>query len=267
MIIIFFIFGLFVGSFLGVLLHRLQKKEKGILWGRSHCDNCHKVLRCFELIPVFSWVFLKGKCSKCQQKISIKHPLRELLTGILLALTAFLTPLNQEADLVLLFWRVFIIIILWAITLYDLDVMEIPDQISLPAILILFLFSAFLSFKNINISHIPLISEAFLGLSIALIFFLLQVLVSLFFKRDFVGGGDLRLAAIMGIVLGWKVVIIALFLAYFIGSAFIPFIMMFKKKGFGLEIPFGPFLSLATFISLFWGKDILNFWLNLTGLI
>lgn len=264
-----FVFGLFAGSFFGVVVSRLNKKEKGIITGRSHCDHCGYILTASDLIPVFSWILIGGKCRKCKKKISCEHPITEFATGALFGITAYLSPISiftsGPLDWFYFIWLLLVVSVLWIITLSDIKYMEIPDQISLPSIAILLIISAFLTLLNFDLP-IPDIINASLGLIIGFGFFAVQIGISYIIKKDLVGGGDLRLGALMGLILGWKIVIIALFLAYFIGAIFSPLIMIMQKKGFKSEVPFGPYLAFSTFICIFWGEKILHWWLDFTGI-
>lgn len=257
-----FIFGLFMGSFFGVVVSRLHSGEKGIFTGRSHCDHCNYTLTAMDLVPVFSWVFLGGKCRKCRKKISWEHPLLELLTGLVWASVGFFVPMGTSPALIA--WTLFVVTVLWVIAVYDFKFMEIPDQISLPTIVVLLFISLGATFCS-SALPIPHLANALAGAAIPLGFFGLQIALSYVLKRDLVGGGDLRLGALMGIVLGWQITILALFLAYIIGALFAPLIIYAQKKHWKSEVPFGPFLALATYIALFWGTTLLHKWLEWTG--
>ncbi len=254
--VIFFIIGLFVGSFLGVLVSRLHSNEKGIFLGRSHCDHCQHKLTQLDLIPVLSWVFLGGKCRKCKKAISIEHPIAEILTGAIWGLTAYFTAFNS----LLLAWSLAVVTILWFLAVYDFKYKLIPLH---GGIIIIFFVLSFFADKNLPI---PETKDALIGLLIPVGLFGLQYPLKYVYKRDVIGLGDFYLGAFMGIVLGWQKVIVALFLAYFIGAFFSPIIIYLNKKGSKSEVPFGPFLVLGALIALFWGKFFVNFWLDIVGL-
>jgi prepilin signal peptidase PulO-like enzyme (type II secretory pathway) len=216
------------------------------------------MLSAWDLIPVFSWIFLGGACRKCRTKLSIEHPLREILTGVLFAGVGIFAGTDNKFILI---WMLFITSILWILALYDFYYMEIADEIAIPSIFILTGVSITDTFYNLGI---PDIFDALLGALIIGGFFFLQILIPhlLRLKKEWIGGGDLRLAAIIGIVLGWKVSILALFLAYILGAIISPILLLLKKK----EVPFGPFLALSCYISLFYGARLANMWLDFTGL-
>lgn len=251
LLISLFILGLFAGSFLGVLISRLHSGEKGIFFGRSHCEYCKYQLTQIDLIPVLSWVILRGRCRKCKKPISIKHPLIEILTGLLWLSVGLFAPFISWYYLI---WLLLVVNILWFTTLYDLEYQEIP-------LTLWFLGLSFApAFFASTIFPVPFIDNALLGASIGLAFFLIQIPLKYIYKQEVVGVGDLYLAVFMGAVLGWQHILIALFMAYLSGSLMVPIIMLLTKKGLRSYVPFGPFLALGAYISLFWGSEILSFW-------
>ena len=249
-VLLYFFLGLAFGSFANVLILRLHSGEKGIFTGRSHCTSCNHELSFWDLVPFFSWVFLKGKCRYCKKPISIQYPIVELLMGIM-----FVIALIASQNLWLYqLWLMLIFFFFLIIFVYDLKYMEIPDEVSLPAIIILFGFTYF--------SFTPSWSDALIGVSIPIIFFGIQYLVS---KGKWIGEGDFRLGALMGIILGWKLTIVALFVAYILGSIVAIVVLVQKKKGLSSKLPFGPFLILGTLITLFYGENLLSWYLRCLG--
>jgi len=238
--------GLLIGSFLNALIFRLYSKES-ILKGRSKCPQCKKELRALELIPVFSFVVLRGKCKGCQKKISLQYPLVELFTSVLFAIGYLKYGLSLElmSYLVLVSFLVIIFV-------YDLKHSLILDKVSIPAIIIALLSSIF-------IFWLPL-WDIFLGGLIGGGFFFLQHVIS---KGKWVGGGDIRLGLFMGLLLGWQRVLVALFLAYIVGAIFSLILLASKKKNIKSQIPFGTFLSIATVITMLFGSEIINWYLSL----
>ena len=254
MVIIIFIFGLIVGSFLNAVIWRLHTGESFIN-GRSYCPECKHVLGFWDLVPVFSFVFLGGKCRYCHKKISWQYPLVELITGILFALVYFNLYLTVQATsyelLVTLIAYLFFASILIIIFVYDLKYYLILDVVTIPAIVVAFLVNLYLGLGFVNL---------LLGALIAGGFFWLQFVLS---KGKWIGGGDIRLGVLMGLILGWKLVLVALFLAYIIGAVVGVGLLAYKKKEWGSQVPFGTFLSLATVIALLWGEIILNWYWGL----
>lgn len=229
-----------------------------MLSGRSHCPQCKTTLGFWDLIPVFSWLFLQGKCRYCQKKISVQYPLVELAMGCTWLLVGLLRPVNLYSNATEWLSFLFLLILfsgLLIITVYDLKYLEIPDEISVPLIVILLLALPF--------EFTPTWSDALIGAAIPLVFFWLQIAVS---NGRWIGGGDLRLGAIMGLTLGWQKTLVALFISYLTGATIGLLMIAFGKKEMGSQIPFGPFLVFGTVISFIWGQEILNWYLRLSGL-
>lgn len=248
-----FITGLVIGSFLNCLIWRLHKK-KSIL-GRSMCTKCKKTIRWYDNIPLLSFIILRGKCRHCGKLISWQYPAVELATGILFATAFLLNPYSLSTQvpnyLIITLKSWFIISVMTIIFIYDLKWYLILDIITLPACLIVFILNLATgqNWQNLLISGI-----------IGAGFFLLQFVVS---NGKWIGGGDIRLGLLMGLALGWPMVLVAIFIAYIIGSFIGIILLILKKKSFGSKIPLGIFLSTATVITMFWGEAILRWYLNL----
>lgn len=242
-----FIVGLAFGSFLTMLIPRIKHSEKGILFGRSHCHLCKKALKILDLVPVFSFIWNKAKCRFCKKKIPFTYPVIELLTGVIFVLIYLKFGLTLLTGFYIL-----VALILIFTFFYDLIYLEISDLILIPGIAIALIATAS--------SQTPTISSAMIGMTIGIGFFLIQILIS---KGKWVGGGDIRIGAFMGAVLGWQMTIVALILSYFVGSLVsIPLLLLGKKK-MGERIPLGPFLVAGTFLAIFLGEKILSSYLNL----
>ena len=281
-----FLIGLSVGSFLNCIIYRLR--EGGSLWrGRSYCPKCKHKLGILDLIPVFSFIFLRGKCRYCHQKIFWQYPIVELIIGILFALTSYqLLTINNfiihnSYPLILLkIW--FFISVLMFIFIYDLKYYLIPDRIILPAIVIVLGINIVLQYSGVLeygqvqwfrstgvlsypfgtiLQYFPVwkywlnsdcwfcsgIFNFLLAAALGGIFFLAQYLIS---KGQWVGGGDIRMGVLMGLILGWPNILGALFLAYVIGAIIGIGLIITGKKGWQSQVPFGPFLAGATIIIL-----------------
>jgi len=229
-----FVLGTVIGSFLNVVIIRLKAK-KSIFKNRSHCVFCNKKLRWYELIPLMSFVMQLGKCRGCKKRFSWQYPLVELFTGLV-----FLILFIYEFSF---FWFIiscFLIILF----VYDLKHYLVPDVIIYPAIILSFVFHFYFIFPGL----------------IGAAFFLVIVLIS---KGKWMGMGDVKIGALMGLLLGFKLLIVALFLAFLVGALVSIALMIIKKKKLKSEIPFVPFLAGATFISLLWGNVLINWYLNL----
>jgi len=245
-----FLFGTIVGSFLNCVIYRLETGES-FLKGRSHCLYCKHVLGWQDLIPIFSFLILKGKCRYCHQKISWQYPLVELATAILFV--SIFHSLDRGPSSIFFGWilTAFLIIIF----VYDLKHYIIPDKVIYPAIATTLLFRLFeiLKFRNWN-SLNPLFSAILVSA-----FFLVIVLIS---KGRWMGWGDVKLAFLMGLFLGYPKILVALFLAFSIGAIIGLILIAFGKKTLKSEIPFGPFLVSGTFLAIFLGEKIFNWYLS-----
>lgn len=242
-----FILGLCVGSFLNVLIDRIPRNES--ILGTSYCENCKKRLSWHDLIPLFSFALLGGKCRYCRKKISLYYPLVELITGALFVsvfFSIYQLPITNY-QLLSIIYHLFIVSSLIAIFFTDLKYGIIPDKIVYTAILVSFIY--------LILNPSSLIS-ALLAAFGAMLFFLFIIALT---RGKGMGFGDVKLAFLMGLFLGFPKIVIALYLAFLTGAvAGVILILWGKKKLRGSTIPFGPFLVLATLITFFWGSFILN---------
>lgn len=272
--IIIAIFGAAIGSFLSVVIFRVRNNKKGILFGRSICPYCKKPLKWRHLIPIFSFLFLRGKCAYCGKRIGKHYFMLELLTALVFVLTFlswnFLIPIASSIDPSLISysidWKIFEIFafyiletgLLMTIFFYDLLYKEIPDRFSLPAIalgiLAAFLFGA---------PTLPSIVSIGTGLLIIAVFFGGQILLS---KGAWLGGGDLRIGALMAVLLGWESMVLALIIGYVLGALVSIVLLLSKKADRKTAIPFGPFLITGLLVALFLGEQIINFYLKTLGI-
>jgi len=248
-----FIFGLAVGSFLNCIIYRL-KVDKSFLEGRSYCPKCEHILGWKDLIPIFSFLILKGKCRYCHERISWQYPLVEIATGLLFLLifNFQFSIFNFQSLLVTSYWLLvacFLIIIF----VYDFKHYLIPDKIIYPAITIAFLYNIFYSYFILHTSDF-IFHTLFAALGAAAFF----LLIVLFSKGKWMGIGDVKLAFFMGLFLGFPNILIALFLAFLVGAIIGLGLIALGKKTLKSEVPFGPFLVIGTFIALFWGDKLIK---------
>ncbi len=294
-----FIFGLTVGSFLNCVIYRLSQgtgegqgrdsPSISALKGRSYCPNCKHQLAWYDLIPVLSFIILKGKCRYCHKKISLQYPIVEIATASLFTFIfwhlSFGFGLEQSTLrggafgssgtiwILNLFFLFTIASFLIVIFVYDLKHYIIPDKVIFPAILLVLLYQVIFNFQfswtpsgelpvGLLFNQFSISNFQFLILSAfgAAAFFLAIVLIT---KGKGMGIGDIKLAFLMGLLLGWPNIFIALFFAFLIGAIIGIGLILAKKKTLKSEIPFGPFLVTGTFVALFWGKELINFYLNL----
>ncbi len=249
-LIFIFLFGAIVGSFLNCVIYRLEI-GKSFIGGRSFCPKCKKEIKARDLIPIVSFVLLRGKCRYCQSRISLQYPLVELLTAILFVIV-FLSISNLSSLVFLL--PIFALMIL--IFVYDLKHYLIPDN----AILLVILLTLIWHIIVMPIEQIiPFVFSA-IGASL---FFAIIYFVS---KGEWIGFGDVKLALFMGLFLGFPNIFVALFLSFVIGSVVGVLAILLKKKKLKSELPFAPFLISGTILAFFYGSEILNWYLDLINI-
>lgn len=265
--------GLIFGSFLSVLFHRLEiepttgrptsrrgKKTdwRALLGGRSRCDHCHKQLTWADNVPLLSFVMLRGKCRHCGTTISTYHPLLELVSG-LTVLAAFLAfGVSWQFALAAFFGLATVFIFA-----YDLKHQIIPDVVLMPAIVVAFGVIVLQQiFQTTGVNTILMLLpvsplEALLGGLVVGGFFLVLGIVS---NGAWIGGGDIKLGFLIGLILGWPYALIALFLAYLIGTAYAVTLLIGKHAEMKTMIAFGPMLVAGFLIVLYYGEPILNWY-------
>ena len=237
-----FLFGLAIGSFLNALDFRMEK-GKTVLKGRSFCPQCSHSLSPGDLIPLVSFVLLKGKCRYCNRSISFQYPLVEFSVAVLFVLIVQFAAFSFLS--LLFYWTITALLV--AIFVYDFKHLLIPDILIYSAIVGASLWALF--FGDIGFW------VAALG---AGLFFLSLFLMS---RGRWMGFGDVKLAFFMGLFLSWPAVLVAFFATFFTGSVVGIALILLKKKGMKSEIPFGPFLVSGIFIALFWGEQIVDWYL------
>ncbi len=245
-IILLFILGLTVGSFSNVCINRIPKNES-IIYPASHCPKCRSNITPKDNIPLLSYILLKGRCRNCKNRISIQYPVVEFLTGLVYLIIYLTYGLNVQTLIYIILSSALIII-----AFIDLNEQIVPDVISLPGIVIGFILSFFVPY----ISFINSALGVVFGGGIILI---IGLAGSLIFKKEAMGGGDVKLAAMIGAFLGWRYIIISLFLGFFLGALAGIFLIISKIKSREDVVPFGPFIVLGSFITLLWGDKII-FW-------
>lgn len=255
--IFIFLFGLLVGSFLNCVIYRLEKNES-FLKGRSYCPKCRHQLSWQDLIPLLSFFKLRGKCRYCKKPISWQYPLVELATAILFLGVFHISFPNFLLSIYYFLISSFLIIIF----VFDLNHYIIPDEIIYPAIFVAFIYD--IIYSNLIVHSLNLIISYFYSSIGASLFFLIIFLIS---RGKWLGFGDVKLAFFMGLFLGFPAILVSLFLAFFIGAIIGIGLISLKKKGLKSEVPFGPFLVTGTLIALFWGEQLVNWYLNLFHIV
>lgn len=253
-LVLVLIFGLCLGSFLNAVIWRL-KNDRSICFGRSVCPDCGQKLSAAELVPLLSFGFQRGRCRHCHQKISWQYPLVELTVSGLFVLISYYHfgynfPVGFKEiaawlkDLVISF-------LLTGIFVFDLKYYLIPDHFTIPGVLVAALLNLYLGVSWQSLA---------VGILVGSGVFAIQYLVS---RGEWVGSGDIRLGALMGAVLGWPVIVPALFLAYFAGSIWAIGLLITGKKQWRSQLPFGAFLSPATLVAMYWGQTLIDWYLGL----
>lgn len=235
-----FLFGIVIGSFLNVCIYRIPKKEN-IVKIRSHCMECNYQLRWYDLVPLFSYIFIGGRCRKCKTKLSLQYPLIEGLNGLLYVLVVAICGLTIESLL-----YCFMFSALLTLSVIDFRTFEIPLEINL-FILTLGLIRVALDYKNFLNYLIGFLSVS----GFLYILFLIT-------KGRGIGGGDIKLMAVSGLLLGWKLNILAFALGCIIGSVIHIIRMKVTKTDHVLAL--GPYLSIGIMIATLWGNDLLQWY-------
>jgi leader peptidase (prepilin peptidase) / N-methyltransferase len=246
-----FVLGTIIGSFLGVVIDRLPR-GKTIVKGRSHCDHCRHTLSALDLVPLVSFLALRGKCRYCHSSIGWNTFFIECITGLLFVITfLFAQPSFEDrmfsfAFFTSLLYYLYIASSMIAIFFIDLEHGIIPNKIVYPAVVVSLVYLAVF-----HTTSLP--QYLFSSLAAFAFFFLLYV----FTRKKGMGLGDVKFALLMGLVLGFPGIVIALYIAFLTGAFIACMLVLWGKKKFGGgTVPFGPFLVLGTLISLFAGGII-----------
>ena len=249
LIAIFALLGMLVASFLNVCIDRLPGGQS-LLFPGSRCPSCHHRLAVRDLVPVFSYLQLRGRCRYCRTPIPRRVLWVEIGTGVLFAGLFWLYGLSIELAVAAFFSSLFIVLMV-----IDLEHRLILNRVVYPAMAVALLTSAFLSQSEI----VPNIKYSAIGGGIGLVLFLLIVLIS----RGGMGWGDVKMAALIGLITGFPLVFVALFLAVVLGGLAAVILLLLKVKKRKEGIPFAPFLSIAAIVTLLWGGSILNWYLGM----
>lgn len=241
--ILTFVFGIVIGSFVNVLIYRLPAHEN-IATENSHCMSCNHKLNWYDLFPLFSWIFLGGKCRYCKAKISVQYPLVELINGIGYALIFLCNGINVTSGCYAIAFSMLV-----ALSVIDWRTYEIPFGLNI-AILVCGIINLAFNYHDFLYYLIGMVSVS--GF--------LYILYLLTGGRG-IGGGDIKLMFAAGLLLGWKHIILALILGCIIGS--IVHIILMKVCDKGRMLAFGPYLSVGITISMLCGNQLLNWYLGI----
>lgn len=258
--VIVFLYGLVIGSFLNVCAFRIPKKQS-IVSPSSYCPHCNKPVKFYDNIPVISYILLGGKCRYCKQPISLRYPLVELLTGLLFLATYLAFGLNWVLLPSLLF-----VALLFVILLIDLDHQIIPNGLIIFGFAAGFIFLAGRFFTGnfplVESSYHPLLASVGSGILAGLALLVIAYLAEFFLKKEAMGGGDIKLAAVLGLFLG-PYVFLSLFLAFLIGAVVSVTLMVSGLVKQGDPVPFGPFMAVGALLTLYFGPQIWHWYLSL----
>ncbi len=254
-----FILGLITGSFLNVCIYRIPRGIS-VVHPSSRCTSCGAPVKFHDNIPVLSYIMLMGKCRSCKAKIPVRYPLIELLNGILYVMV--LKEFGYGSPWILPVYLIFVSSLV-VIFFIDLEYQIIPNSITLPGIPIAVILGS-------TILPDPLAQSNLLGFRASIAgflagggsFYLLAVLGKVIFKKDAMGGGDIKMMAMVGGLLGWKGVILTTFLGSLLGSVAGISIILLKGREWGGKIAFGPYLATGALVTLLWGQDIFFLWLS-----
>lgn len=240
-----FIFGLIIGSFLNVCIYRIPRNES-ISFPPSHCTNCGNNIKPYDLIPVISYIFLKGKCRNCGEKISIRYPAIELINGILYVLIFMKYGFAIEFIKYSVFASIMIVI-----GMIDFDTMDVYFNTILFVLIASGVFIFIDIFNHINIT------DSLLGALLGAGLISLIVIIT-----KGMGTGDIEIALAAGLFLGFKNTIVMLFLAFISGGIVATYILITKKKSGKDAIPFGPFLAAASIFAMLYGSNLINLYIK-----
>lgn len=257
-----FVFGTCIGSFLNVVIYRTSVGES-IAKGRSKCPHCKHTIPFYMNIPVLSFFLLKGKCAFCRGSISWQYPLIEAMTGIMfvwwliIGKTFFLLSTAPFIYLQPLFW-LFVSLILFLIVVFDIKYMIIPDFLNLSLLLVTLIYRGLLTKSGIML-EIDFVNYLVMAFCAGMFFYGLHLLTA---GKGF-GLGDVKYGFGMGLLLGWPLTLVAVFMSFIFGSIYAIPVLLLGKKQIGQKVPFGPFLVMATVFSLVWGDKLFGWYLGL----
>ena len=256
--IIIFILGAMVGSFLNVCIVRMPQ-EKSVIFPRSHCVHCKKQIPWYDNIPFVSFLLLRGRCRFCHERISFRYFVVELVTALLFLAIYYFFGLQW-----ILIPYFVLVAGLIAASFIDIEHRIIPDEISLGGIVVGLIFSFLLPEMHYVSSRFQSLGLSVIGVLVGGgAIYLIGIIGDLIFKKESMGGGDVKLLAMIGAFLGWKAALLTFFIAPFFGAVY-GIIEKIRTKD--TAIAYGPFLVLGSLICLFWGNEIIDWIMRGYGL-
>lgn len=252
-----FLLGSVVGSFLNVCIYRMPR-GLSIVRPSSKCPTCSNAVRFYDNIPLVSFLILGGRCRDCKARIPLRYPLVEALNALMYASVIWRFGLGWHTLFIFAFCSAMIVI-----TFIDLDFQIIPDVITLPGIPLGLIAGSLLIPDPFARDSVLGFREGLIGLiSGGGLFLMIVILSQLILKREGMGLGDVKMMAMIGAFAGWKSMLLTTFAGSLLGSAVGISLMVFKGKGRETRIPFGPFLAAGALITLFFGQEIMAFYLR-----
>ena len=252
--VLVFVFGLVIGSFLNVCIYRIPKKEDTVA-GRSHCMNCNETLKWYDMVPVFSFLFLRGKCRFCKSKLSIQYPIIETVNGIFYLIVFYIYGWDTSFIVLLNIVYCIAISVLVVISVIDYRTYTIPAVLN-KTLFVLSIIGSLINFFGQNMS-IKVLMEHVIGFFIVSVFLALVFYIS---KGRGIGGGDVKLMAVSGLLIGWKLIL----LAFILGCLFASVVHLIKMriKNADRTLAFGPYLSAGIIVALLFGNNIINWYMT-----
>lgn len=244
--ILTFLYGISIGSFLNVCIYRMPLNES-VVTGSSHCVKCNKKIKYYDLIPLLSYILLKGRCRFCDKKISIRYPIIELVNGILYLIVFSRFGLSMD----LIFYSLLSSILL-AISVIDYEHKIIPNRLVFVAFILGVIYHIF--FGGLS----GLISSVIGFFAVSILLYLIAIV-----SKGGMGGGDIKMMAAFGFCLGWQLIVLSLIVGSLIGSILAIYLLVFKNYTGKTQVPFGPFLASGIFISIIYGNSIIGWYLGM----
>jgi len=251
--LIVFIIGAIIGSFLNVCIYRIPR-EISIIRPSSKCPYCSSPIKPYDNIPIFSYILLKGRCRNCNNPISIRYPIVEFLNACSYVIVMWRYGLTFTGVIFMAYFSVLIVI-----TFIDLDFQIIPDIITIPGSLIGVITGSLLLSDSFNRITLLGFTQSIIGLILGFTLFLIIAEVS----KGGMGGGDVKMMAMVGAFTGWKGVLLTTFIGSLVGSIIGIGLMLVKGWGRKSKIPFGPFLAIGSVITVLFGEEILKLYLGI----
>lgn len=242
--------GLLFGSFFNVCIYRIPKNES-LVFPSSYCIHCNKSLVWYDLIPVISWILLKAKCRYCNNRIPVRYPIIETATAVVFLFLYFRFGFSGA-----FITNVILCSLLIVISVIDMDCQIIPNELIVPGTII----GIILSLTGVSVHW----TDALFGLLIGGgTYFFIANISQWVLKKEGMGGGDIKLMAMIGLMVGWKLTILSILLSIYLGGLIGGILLVLKIKKRDDTIPFGPIIALGTFISIVFGKDLIAWYLHL----